>query len=96
MLNSNTTGSITVDSNNQLAVLGGEDPDVADDVPRVASKIFLGVGATQSTLVAPSATVAAWKNFLNGGAPTSGVQSRLSGPGRIWLGVLVLCAALAL
>jgi carboxypeptidase D len=92
VFNSNTTGSITIDSNNQLAVLGGEDPDVADDAPRIASRIFLGAGATQSTLVAPSATVAAWKDFLNGGASTSDAQG-LSWPGRIWLCVLVLCAA---
>ncbi|KAN0130135.1 serine protease [Lactarius tabidus] len=92
VFNSNTTGSITIDSNNQLAVLGGEDPDVADDAPRIASRIFLGAGATQSTLVAPSATVAAWKDFLNGGASTSDARG-LSWPGRIWLCVLVLCAA---
>lgn len=95
VFNSNTTGSITIDSNNQLAVLGGEDTDAADDAPRVASNIFIGAGATQSTLVAPSATVAAWKDFLNGGTSTSGTQ-RLSWPRRIWLGVSVLCAALAL
>lgn len=92
VLNSNQTGTITVDSDNKPAVLGGEDPDVADDAPRVASEIFLGAGATQSTLVAPSATVAAWKDFLRGGASTSGAQS-LSCPGRVELGVLVLCAA---
>ncbi|KAF8268910.1 Alpha/Beta hydrolase protein [Lactarius quietus] len=92
VFNSNTTGSITIDSDNQLAVLGGEDPELADDAPRVASEIFLGVGATQSTLVAPSATIAAWKDFLNGGASTSGAQS-LSLPVRFWLGVLVSCAS---
>ncbi|KAH9006395.1 alpha/beta-hydrolase [Lactarius hatsudake] len=98
VLNSNTTGSITVDSNNKLTVFGGEDPDVAADAPRVASKIFLGAGATQSTLLAPSATVAAWKNFLikdaSTRASTSGAQSRLSWSGRVWPGVLVLCASL--
>ncbi|KAH9042688.1 alpha/beta-hydrolase [Lactarius pseudohatsudake] len=96
VLNSNTTGSITVDSNNKLTVFGGEDPNVAADAPRVASKIFLGAGATQSTLVAPSATVAAWKNFLKDvstRASTSGAQSRLSWSGRVWPGVLVLCTS---
>lgn len=86
VVNSNETGTITVDSNKKLAVLGGEDPDVADDAPRVASEIFFGAGATQSTLVAPSATVAAWKNFLKDGASTSGAQT-LS-----WPGSFVLCA----
>ncbi|KAI9441431.1 alpha/beta-hydrolase [Lactarius indigo] len=96
VLNSNTTGSITVDSNNKLTVFGGEDPNIAADAPRVASKIFLGAGITQSTLVAPSPTVAAWKNFLKEAsmkASTSSAQSRLSWPGRFWPGVLVLCAS---
>ncbi len=97
VLNSNATGSITVDSNNKLTVFGGEDPNVAADAPRVASKIFLGAGVTQSTLIAPSATVAAWKNFLKGASTTgstSGAQSHgLSWLGRFWLGVLVLCAS---
>lgn len=97
VLNSNATGSITVDSNNKLTVFGGEDPNAADDAPRVASKVFLGAGVTQSTLAAPAATVAAWRNFLksaaaSAGSSTSGAQS-LSWPGRVGLGVLVLCAS---
>ena len=55
VFNSNTTGSITVNSNNKLVMLGGEDPDVADDAPRVASEIFLA----WARLVAPPAIVAA-------------------------------------
>ncbi|KAI0266542.1 alpha/beta-hydrolase [Gloeopeniophorella convolvens] len=94
VLSSNTTGSITVDSKNHVVVLGGEDPDAADDAPRVASEIFLGATTTQSTLVAPSATIAAWVGFLEnatGGAQasTSGADSRLAlSAGGLWLGVL--------
>jgi predicted HD phosphohydrolase len=41
-LNSNATGSITIDSNNKLAVLEGEDSHAANDAPRVVSEVFLG------------------------------------------------------
>ncbi|KAI0300162.1 Alpha/Beta hydrolase protein [Multifurca ochricompacta] len=100
VLNSNATGSITIDSNDKLAVLGGEDPNVADDAPRIASEIFLGAGVTQSTLIAPSATVVAWRSFLNNatGTPTnanSGTE-RLPWSAGMWLSALcTLCFAFA-
>ncbi|TFY81231.1 hypothetical protein EWM64_g2782 [Hericium alpestre] len=64
ILNSNTTGSITSDSKGHTVVLGGENPSIANDVPRIATALFLGATSTQSTLFAPSATVAAWESFL--------------------------------
>ncbi|KAI0254636.1 Alpha/Beta hydrolase protein [Lactifluus subvellereus] len=98
VLNSNTTGSITVDSDGKPAVLGGEDPRAADDAPRIASEIFLGANATQSTLIAPSATIAAWQQFLvnDMGAPTDSAVS-LPWPGRLWISTLcAVCFVLAL
>lgn len=92
------TGSITVDSKNKLAVLGGEDARAADDVPRIASEIFLGATVTQSTLMAPAATIAAWQNFLvnDTGAPSSSAVS-LPLPGRLWISALwAVCFALTL
>lgn len=50
------------------------------------------MGATHVTLVVPPAIVATWKDFLNGGASTSGAMY-LSWPGQFGLGVLVLCAS---
>ncbi|TFY62128.1 hypothetical protein EVG20_g6814 [Dentipellis fragilis] len=64
IVNANETGSITTDSKSNTVVLGGEDPSIADDVPRIATEIFLGASSTQSTFAAPSATVAAWQSFL--------------------------------
>jgi hypothetical protein len=93
-LNSNATGSITIDSNNKLAVLGGEDSHAADDAPRVVSEIFLGAKMTQSTLIAPSATVATWQSFLADtlGNPTDSAESLARPSGRLWISVL--CTAL--
>jgi len=98
VLNSNTTGSITVDTDNKPAVLGGEDPLAADDAPRIASEIFLGANVTQSTLIAPSATIAAWRHFLvnDMGAPTDSAVN-LPWSGRLWTSALcAVCFVLAL
>ncbi|KAI0066907.1 alpha/beta-hydrolase [Artomyces pyxidatus] len=94
VVNSNTTGSLTVTANNAPAVLGGEDTARADDAPRVATALFLGASATQSTLFAPSATVAAWASFLaSAGVAAPAVSATSAAMGRA--GVAWACVAAA-
>ncbi|KZV76554.1 alpha/beta-hydrolase [Peniophora sp. CONT] len=64
-----TAGSLSSDGNGKVTVLGGEDAGAREDVPRVASDVFVGSMATQGTLAAPSATVAAWASFVDAQLP---------------------------
>ncbi|THH14132.1 hypothetical protein EW146_g6173 [Bondarzewia mesenterica] len=87
VFNTNSTGSLTVDDSNKPVVLGGESPEVADDVPRVASALFIGSATTASTLFVPSATVQAWESFVGqvaGGFDV--VSSSGAHTGRCWTG----------
>ncbi|KAI0031339.1 Alpha/Beta hydrolase protein, partial [Vararia minispora EC-137] len=72
VLKSSSTGTITIDSNGNTAVLGGENSAAAADVPRVASAIFAGTATTVTTILAPSATVLAWQQFVDPRNSTSG------------------------
>ena len=64
-----TPGSLSTDGSGEETVLGGEDEGAREDVPRVATEMFVGAGATQGTVVAPSATVAAWASFVDAQLP---------------------------
>ncbi|VDC07935.1 unnamed protein product [Peniophora sp. CBMAI 1063] len=91
-----TQGSLSVDGSGQETVLGGEDEGAREDVPRVASDIFVGAGATQGTVAAPSATVAAWASFVDAQLP----QATTSAAGRSmiqrWAPALALLGAIVL
>lgn len=56
----NTTGLVT----NGTAVVGGEDAALAGPVLPGQSAVFVGSGTTQSSVVYPSATIAAWESFF--------------------------------
>ncbi|KAJ7574418.1 Alpha/Beta hydrolase protein [Mycena floridula] len=72
---SNTTGLVTTSPSGTVAVVGGEDPSlVAGDVMAGSDEIFYGSGATQSTHVFPSATIAAWRAFIQTATVTPGAQ----------------------
>ena len=57
------------------AVVGGEDPSLEGDVLPGNSALYVGSGATQSTYVFPSATIAAWDAFIQTAEPQAIGQS---------------------
>lgn len=59
VLGSNATGSV-----NGEQVVGGEDPNLAEDIMPGNSYIFYGAVSTASSTAAPAATVAAWNSFI--------------------------------
>jgi carboxypeptidase D len=65
LFGSNSTGQVTLSG----AVVGGEDPSLEGDVLPGNSALYLGSGATQSTYVFPSATIAAWDAFIQTAEP---------------------------
>lgn len=71
IINSNATGSITTDTKGNPTALGGENADLADDVPRVETELFVGTSATQGTVFAEPATVSAWASFLATAKPVA-------------------------
>ena len=94
VLNANGTGSITVDSNNNLAVLGGEDPTRADDAPRIATALYLGSATTASTLFAPAATVQAWSTFLGNFDAVSVQNGGVNAAPSLWMAGMLGAASL--
>ena len=60
---SNTTGLVT-NSSGKVSVAGGEVASLAAPVLPGQSEIFVGSGTTQSSVVFPSATIAAWESFF--------------------------------
>lgn len=71
LFGSNSTGLVTISG----AVDGGEDPILEGDVLPGNSDLYVGSGATQSTYVFPSATIAAWDVFIQTAAPHAIGQS---------------------
>ncbi|EIM91454.1 alpha/beta-hydrolase [Stereum hirsutum FP-91666 SS1] len=71
IINSNATGSITTDTKGDPTALGGENANLADDVPRVETELFVGTSATQGTVFAEPATVSAWASFLATAKPVA-------------------------
>jgi len=61
---SNTTGLVTNSSSGEVTVVGGENATLAEDIMAGSEEIFYGSGSTMSTLVFPSATIAAWESFI--------------------------------
>jgi hypothetical protein len=67
ILGSNTTGLVT---NASVPAIGGEDPKYnVSNIP-AGPEIYLGSASTQSTYIAPSATIAAWDSFYATVVPT--------------------------
>jgi carboxypeptidase D len=66
ILGSNTTGLVedTSGDGDEVVVVGGEDPVLADDVLPGTNVIFYGSGTTASSLVIPSETFASWSRFI--------------------------------
>ena len=64
----NQTGLVT-NISGTVSVVGGEDRTLAGPYIPGQSEIFLGVGATQSSYVFPSATIAAWESFIATAVP---------------------------
>ncbi|KAK7018465.1 Alpha/beta-hydrolase [Favolaschia claudopus] len=52
-------------------VIGGEDPALAGDYMPGGLAIFYGSGTTSASTIAPSATIAAWSEFIVTAMPTS-------------------------
>ncbi|EPQ51722.1 alpha/beta-hydrolase [Gloeophyllum trabeum ATCC 11539] len=65
VLGNNHTGLVESGSN----VVGGEVASLAGDYYPGGSEIYYGSGTTQSTYVAPSATIAAWESFIQTADP---------------------------
>lgn len=91
IINSNATGSITTDSKGNPTALGGENANLADDVPRVETELFVGTSATQGTVFAEPATLSGWTSFLATAKPvaTSAVSSaipKLAPPALLFFG----------
>ncbi|KAH9951151.1 alpha/beta-hydrolase [Amylocystis lapponica] len=63
ILGSNQTGLVT-NASGTVSVLGGENTTLAQDVLPGQDGIFVGSGTTQSTYTYPSATLAAWQDFI--------------------------------
>jgi carboxypeptidase D len=70
----NQTGLVT---NTSTSALGGETVNYtvsSHDVIAAAPDIFVGSGSTTSTVIAPSATIAAWDSFLATRVPSGSVN----------------------
>ncbi|KAK2463588.1 hypothetical protein APHAL10511_004339 [Amanita phalloides] len=70
LFGNNATGLVTSSG----AVVGGEGTSLSDDVLPGNSALYLGTGATRSTYVFPSATIAAWNAFIQTAKPQVIVQ----------------------
>lgn len=64
VLGNNKTGSVVKNLKGDVVVIGGENATLAEDVLPGGDEIYYGAGATQSTYVFPSATRAAWREFI--------------------------------
>jgi carboxypeptidase D len=70
----NQTGLVT---NISTTAVGGESVNYtvsSHDVIAAAPDIFVGSGSTTSTVIAPSATIAAWDSFLATRVPSGSVN----------------------
>jgi len=75
VLDKSQTGTITVDSNGNTAVIGGENSAEAVDAPRVVSELFVGSATTASTIAVPAATLQAWAEFVGGNQTEASASS---------------------
>jgi hypothetical protein len=60
-------------------VVGGESPTLAAGILPGNSEIFYGSGTTESTYIAPTATIAAWSSFIATAAPSGDIVVRYQG-----------------
>lgn len=68
MLGHNKTG-LVLTSSDSISVIGGESSSLAGDFFLGGAGIYYGSGMTQSTYMAPTATVAAWNSFIATATP---------------------------
>ncbi|KII85865.1 hypothetical protein PLICRDRAFT_44287 [Plicaturopsis crispa FD-325 SS-3] len=70
LFGNNQTGLVT-NSSGGVSVVGGENSSLAGDFLPGQAGIFVGSGTTQSTYFFPSATVAAWEQFIHTATATA-------------------------
>ncbi|KAI0352156.1 alpha/beta-hydrolase [Trametes cingulata] len=71
IIGNNQTGLVT-NSSGTVSVVGGESTSLAVDAISGQLGIYVGSGTTQSTYTYPSATIAAWNNFIATATAISG------------------------
>ncbi|KZT24766.1 alpha/beta-hydrolase [Neolentinus lepideus HHB14362 ss-1] len=94
VLGSNQTGLVDSTSG---SIVGGEVATLAGDYLPGGLEIFYGSGTTQSTYVAPSATIAAWEKFIQTADPITTAagsgSSKKNAAGRAGFGIGSLMAS---
>jgi carboxypeptidase D len=79
ILGNNQTGLVTKEGGT-VSVVGGESSALAVNVMSGQPEIFYGSGTTQSTYMAPTATVAAWNSFIATAAPSGDIAVATDAP----------------
>ncbi|KIM90542.1 hypothetical protein PILCRDRAFT_186958 [Piloderma croceum F 1598] len=72
VLGTNQTGLVK-NASGTVSVVGGESPTLAAGVLPGNLEIFYGSGSTESTYIAPTATIAAWSSFIATAAPSGDI-----------------------
>lgn len=94
VLGNNTTGLVT-DSN--TPALGGENPEYAVNTLAEGPEVYQGSYTTTSTYYFPSATVARWDKYVQGGFTSNNSKSlaQAGGAGSKTVGGVVLSALIS-
>lgn len=64
---------MVINAGGAVSIVGGESSALVGDYLRAGPEIYYGAGTTESTYIAPTATVVAWDNFIATAAPVADI-----------------------